>query len=118
MTHRYRGYMIRREFIRQSILCTPAARFLDRGQSVRGAVNMHARLSFLSLIEKDGVCHGIVIGHKRANELTLVDSEGMRPNQITIRRNTTSPGLKLGNERVVLGSHPSGQFPLRKTALL
>jgi len=37
----------------------------------------------------------------------------MRPNQITIGGNTTSPGLKLGNKRVVLGTNASGQVPLR-----
>ena len=58
--------------------------------------------------EKNAVCDGIIKGHESANELTLIDSESMRPNQITIGRNTTSPGLKLGNKRVVFGTHPSG----------
>ena len=60
------------------------------------------------LIEKDAVGHRVIKGHEGANKLTLVDSERSRPNQITIGRNTTSPGLKPGNEGIVLGTHPSG----------
>jgi hypothetical protein len=63
--------------------------------------------------ERIALCQRIIVGHESANELTLIDSEGMRPNRITIGRNTTSPGLQLGNERVVLDAHPSGQLPLR-----
>ena len=63
--------------------------------------------------EKNAVCDGIIKRHESANEPTLFDSESMRPSQITLGRNTTSPGLKLGNKRVVFGTHPSGQLPLR-----
>jgi hypothetical protein len=67
------------------------------------------------LVEKVAVCHRIKIGigHEGANELTLIDFEGMRPNQITIGRNTPSPSLKLENDRVVLSAQPRRQLPLR-----
>jgi hypothetical protein len=87
---------------------------------------MHSRWSRLSLsaarvrmlalrypLETDALVQRIIVGHESANELTLVDSEGMGPNRITIGRNTTSPSLQLGNERVVLDAHLSGQLPLR-----
>jgi hypothetical protein len=61
----------------------------------------------------DALVQRIIVGHESANELTLVDSEGMGPDRITIGRNTTSPSLQLGNERVVLDAHLSGQLPLR-----
>ena len=84
-------------------------------ESIRPGARRHAcpLVSSPLSAEKNAVCDGIIKGHEGANELTLVDSESMRPNQITIGRNTTSPGLKLGNKRVVLSTHPSGQLPLR-----
>ena len=68
---------------------------------------------FVSLVEKYAVGHRVIKGHKSANELTFVDSESMRPNQIAIGRNTAPAGLKLGNKRIVLGTDSGGQFPLR-----
>ena len=78
----------------------------------------HARPFALRFVEKNGICHWIVKGHQGANELTVVNSESMRPNQITIGRNTTSSGLKLGNEGIVLGANLGRHLPLRKADLL
>jgi hypothetical protein len=54
--------------------------------------------------KKGAVGYRVIIGHEGANKLTLVDSKRIRLNQITIGRNTTSAGLKLGNEGVTLGA--------------
>jgi hypothetical protein len=40
--------------------------------------------------EEDVVRHGIVVGHEAANKLARIDSQGVGPEQVTVRRNTTS----------------------------
>jgi hypothetical protein len=40
--------------------------------------------------EENVVRHGVVVGHETANKLSGIDSQGVGPKQVTVRRNTTS----------------------------
>jgi hypothetical protein len=54
----------------------------------------------------------VVVIREASNELTRFDLQSLRPNKVTIWRNTTSPLLKLRYESVDLGSDFVGEFAL------
>jgi len=57
------------------------------------------------ILEDDLVRLWVVVIREASNELTGLDLQGLGPYKVTIRRDKTSPVLKLRYEGVELGSH-------------
>jgi hypothetical protein len=57
--------------------------------------------------EEGIVRHWIIVRHEFENKLSRLDSQGMSPNKVSVRRDTTSPQLQRRNKRMVLGTHLS-----------
>jgi hypothetical protein len=58
--------------------------------------------------EEGIVRNWIIVRHEFKNKLSRLDSQGMSPNKVSVRRDTASPQFQRRNKRMVLGAHLAG----------